>query len=95
MLIVRAGDFFGPKEGNSWFSQGLVIPAKPVIAVSYPAVPTWDTSGPTFPMWREPVRMENARLIAALGQEPHTPLDEADDATLNGLGFFAAFELRR
>jgi hypothetical protein len=24
LLIVRAGDFFGPKAGNNWFSQGLV-----------------------------------------------------------------------
>src|SRR5579859_1374013 len=23
-LVVRAGDFFGPRAGNSWFSQGLV-----------------------------------------------------------------------
>ena len=23
-LIVRAGDFFGPRAGNNWFSQGLV-----------------------------------------------------------------------
>jgi nucleoside-diphosphate-sugar epimerase len=37
VLIVRAGDFFGPKSGNnSWFSQGLVTPGKPVTAVSYP-----------------------------------------------------------
>jgi nucleoside-diphosphate-sugar epimerase len=41
-------------------------------------------------LWREPVRMDNARLIAALGQEPHTPLDEAVDATLIGLRCFAA-----
>lgn len=36
VLIVRAGDFFGPKAGNSWFTQGLVKPRKPVTAVSYP-----------------------------------------------------------
>jgi hypothetical protein len=30
--------------------------------------------------------MGNARLIAALGQEPHSPLDEAIEATLVGLG---------
>ena len=39
-------------------------------------------------LWREPVRMDKARLIAALGQEPHTPLDEAVEATLVGLGCF-------
>jgi nucleoside-diphosphate-sugar epimerase len=36
VLIVRAGDFFGPQPGNNWFSQGLVKPGKPVTVVSYP-----------------------------------------------------------
>ncbi len=36
VLIVRAGDFFGPKAGNNWFSQGLVKAGLPVKAVSYP-----------------------------------------------------------
>jgi nucleoside-diphosphate-sugar epimerase len=169
VLIVRAGDFFGPKAANNWFSQGLVKSGKPVMAVSHPShhgvghqwsyLPDvartmiellarrdslgpfatfhmtghWDADGSQmveaiqrvvarrsgrkprvtgFPwwlvtlaspfvttfremremryLWREPVRMDNARLIAALGQEPHTPLDEAVDATLIGLGCFAA-----
>jgi hypothetical protein len=30
--------------------------------------------------------MDNARLIKALGAEPHTALDEAVLTTLNGLG---------
>jgi nucleoside-diphosphate-sugar epimerase len=39
VLIVRAGDFFGPKaRSNSWFSQ-LVRPEKPVTAVTYPGRP--------------------------------------------------------
>jgi nucleoside-diphosphate-sugar epimerase len=37
-------------------------------------------------LWREPLRMDNTRLIAVLGREPHTPLDEAVEATLLGLG---------
>ena len=41
-------------------------------------------------LWREPVRMDNARLITALGREPHTPLDEAIEATLVGLGCLTA-----
>jgi nucleoside-diphosphate-sugar epimerase len=169
VLIVRAGDFFGPKAGSSWFSQGLVKPGKPVTTVSNPSrrgvghqwsyLPDvartmvellarreslapfatfhmaghWDADGSqmaeaiqrvvaqrtvrrprlaAFPwwlltlaspfvatfremremryLWREPVRMDNARLIAALGQEPHTPLDQALEATLVGLGCFAA-----
>lgn len=35
-LILRFGDFFGPRPGNNWFSQGLVKPGKPVRAVTYP-----------------------------------------------------------
>ena len=169
VLIVRAGDFFGPKAGNNWFSQGLVKPGKPIAAISNPSrrgvghqwsyLPDvartiiellarrdslgrfatfhmaghWDADGSqmaeaiqrvvarrtgrkprvaafswwlltlaspfvaTFRemremryLWREPVRMDNARLVAALGREPHTPLDEALEATLVGLGCFAA-----
>ena len=163
-LIVRFGDFFGPRPGNSWFSQGLVKPGKPVRAVTYPgergvghawaylpdAAETfarlaerekhelepfarfhfaghWDPDGTamtaaiaravgqpdlkvkTFPwwltrlaapfnetlrelaemrpLWREPIRLDNARLVAFLGApEPHTPWDDAVAATLRGLG---------
>lgn len=36
VVIVRAGDFFGPNAANNWFSQGLVQPGKPVSTISYP-----------------------------------------------------------
>jgi nucleoside-diphosphate-sugar epimerase len=36
VLIVRAGDFFGPDAANNWFSQGLVKPGKPVSVITYP-----------------------------------------------------------
>jgi nucleoside-diphosphate-sugar epimerase len=36
VLIVRAGDFFGPKAANNWFSQGLVKAGKPITSLSYP-----------------------------------------------------------
>ncbi len=35
-LVVRAGNFFGARPGNSWFSQGLVKPGKPVTGITYP-----------------------------------------------------------
>lgn len=35
-LIVRFGDFFGPKPGNSWFSQGFVKPNQPVTTITNP-----------------------------------------------------------
>ncbi|KVT10604.1 hypothetical protein WT24_13780 [Burkholderia sp. MSMB1078WGS] len=162
-IVVRAGDFFGPQLGNSWFSQGLVKPGRPVAAIRVPSrgvghqwsyVPDvarvmvelierretlepfarfhlgghWDEDGMQmaqavqrvaqrhgmrpalrdFPwwlvwvaapfvttlrellemryLWREPVRMDNARVTAVLGREPVTPLDTAVEATLAGLG---------
>ncbi|CEJ12057.1 NAD dependent epimerase/dehydratase family protein [bacterium YEK0313] len=161
-LIVRAGDFFGPRAANNWFSQGLVKPGRPVTRITYPGRPGtghqwaylpdvaetmirlvereaeladfacyhmdghWDADGramvaaigraagtpaprvsafpwwlaalasPIVPLfrelremrylWQEPVRLDNARLRALLGDEPRTPLDEAVRATLRGLG---------
>ncbi|CTQ08398.1 NAD-dependent epimerase/dehydratase [Klebsiella variicola] len=35
-LIVRAGDFFGPRAGNNWFSQGLVKPGQLPRVISRP-----------------------------------------------------------
>lgn len=37
------------------------------------------------PFWRHPVRLENRRLVAFLGEEPRTPLDVAVTATMRGL----------
>ncbi|WP_064684317.1 NAD-dependent epimerase/dehydratase family protein [Rhizobium bangladeshense] len=37
VIIVRAGDFFGPgATANSWFSSGLVTPGKPVSTIKNP-----------------------------------------------------------
>ena len=35
-LIVRLGDFFGPRAGNNWFSQGLVKPNQPITRIVNP-----------------------------------------------------------
>ncbi|KMO12228.1 NAD(P)H-binding protein [Methylobacterium platani] len=161
-LVVRAGDFFGPRTtANSWFSAALVRPGRPVRTVLDPGMPGvghqwaylpdvaetmvrlaareaglprfaafnmdghWDPDGrqmiaaiaravgrrprvrrfpwallplaaPVWPLareiremrylWREPLRMRNDELLALLGAEPHTALDEAVRATLAGLG---------
>ena len=37
-------------------------------------------------LWEIPVRLDNDRLVAFLGAEPHTPWDEAVATTLRGLG---------
>jgi nucleoside-diphosphate-sugar epimerase len=39
VIVVRAGDFFGPRVGNGWFSQGLIKPGVPVRQVSLPGAP--------------------------------------------------------
>lgn len=157
VLIVRAGDFFGPRAGGSWFSQGMVTGGKPVTAVTRPNsegtghqwaylpdvaetmmrlldrradLPNfacfhmrgvWDGDGNqlieavsrvagrtvkvrAFPwwivpfaapfvrlfrevkemryLWAVPLQMGNDRLVAFLGEEPSTPIDEAVRATL-------------
>jgi nucleoside-diphosphate-sugar epimerase len=165
-LVVRAGDYFGPQAGNSWFSQGLINPGQAVAVVTQPGrrgvghqwayLPDvartmvqllergdalepfarfhmaghWDADGTrmaeairnvvgratggaeprvrAFPwwvltlawpfvpllremkemryLWQQPIRMANTRLVALLGSEPHTPLEDAVRATLMGLG---------
>lgn len=165
-LVVRAGDFFGPRAGNNWFSQGLVKPGQPLQAITDPGRPGvghqwaylpdlaetiaqlveregalarfdtfhfnghWDADGtqmqaairracgrPELPvkpfpwwlltlawpfvpllrelremryLWQQPLRLRNARLLSVLGSEPHTPLDLAVGATLEGLGCMPA-----
>lgn len=54
VIIVRAGDFFGPGAGSSWFSQGMITPDKPVSTVTNPARKGWGISGPICPMSRKP-----------------------------------------
>jgi len=39
VLIVRAGDFFGPSVANNWFAQTLVKPGRPVSTITYPGAP--------------------------------------------------------
>lgn len=36
-------------------------------------------------LWRKPIGLDNARLVAFLGEEPHTPLDQAVRAALSDL----------
>jgi nucleoside-diphosphate-sugar epimerase len=58
-------------------------------ALVYAAAPFVTTMREVLEMrylWREPIRLDNARLVATLGREPHTPLDSAVAATLAGIG---------
>jgi nucleoside-diphosphate-sugar epimerase len=159
VLIVRAGDFFGPRAGNNWFSGGLLggkrklgaltNPARPGVGHAWAYLPDvaetmarlleredalepfatyhfaghWDADGSQmieairraagrplavrrFPwfllpllapfntllremremryLWQHPLRLDNSRLLATLGAEPHTPLDQAVRSALAG-----------
>ncbi|BFT81559.1 hypothetical protein GVv1_23510 [Enterobacter pseudoroggenkampii] len=37
-------------------------------------------------LWKQTIEMDNSKLIAFLGHEPQTPLNEAVHSTLVGLG---------
>jgi nucleoside-diphosphate-sugar epimerase len=36
VLIIRAGDFFGPHAPGSWLTGGMIRPGRPVRSVTYP-----------------------------------------------------------
>jgi nucleoside-diphosphate-sugar epimerase len=40
-------------------------------------------------LWREPLRLDNRKLVSLVGPEPHTPTDEALRETLAGVGCLA------
>lgn len=73
--------------------RALGNPALPVKRLSWtvmrlasPLVPLFRELIEMKYLWDEPLRMSNARLLRTLGDEPHTPLDEAVRSTLIGLG---------
>ena len=159
-LTVRAGDFFGPRSGTSWLTEGWVQKGKPLRAVTLPGPATtthaWaylpdfaesiarlierEAELPAFAvfnhgghqltgeamaealervagrrlarrsmpwfalavaspfvemlremlemryLWDNDVLPDNAKLVATLGEEPHTPLDQALRTALEGQG---------
>jgi nucleoside-diphosphate-sugar epimerase len=165
-IVVRAGDFFGPRPGNSWFSDGMIRKGRPLRSVMNPAragvghawaylpdvaetmarlverrdelepfavfhfgghwfddnrafaeaalrvaghpegkvrgFPWWAMVAiapfVTFAyemlemryLWRVPVRLDNRKLVATLGEEPHTRLETALTAALAGAGCLEA-----
>ncbi len=160
-IIVRAGDFFGPGPGNSWFSSAIARKGKETTSSLYPGsrhvghswaylpdlaetfaliadqeteLPVFDvfTFGghwfeggadisyavasamgrPSMPvlrfpwplfylaapfvgfcreviemryLWRLPIRLDNSKLAALLGAEPHTDVDLAIHNALHGV----------
>jgi nucleoside-diphosphate-sugar epimerase len=58
----------------------------PAVVVASPFVTLFREMLEMRYLWREPLRMDNTRLVSFLGEEPHTPLDQAVRETLSGLG---------
>ena len=160
VLILRCGDFFGPRAGNNWFNA-MLKPGKKLSAVSYPgprdlphawaylpdvgktvalllerenelaaferfhfgghwvdgntlmssirkaathpklplrSFPWWlvTLASPFVTMfrevremrylWRQPLQLDNRKLVGLLGAEPHIDLDVAVRDTLQGMG---------
>ena len=165
VLIVRAGDYYGPRVKSSWFAQAMVVQGQPVTSIKrmtpdgighgwaylpdlaeamarlleHPGLRSfervgfegfWDADGQglpklvaealgretlpqgrfpwwlmrlaapfggfpreavdILPYWRNPVRIDNSRLVELLGTEPRTPVVQAMRATLRGLGCMPA-----
>ena len=69
------------------------LPRKPfpwaVLTLASPFVTTFREMQEMRYLWREPLRLDNAKLVRALGREPHTPLGEAVARTLKDLGCLA------
>ena len=75
--IARAtGDARLPMRKLPWTLLGLAAPFSPFLR---------ELSEMRY-LWRTPLRLDNRKLLATLGQEPHTPLDAAVAATLVALG---------
>jgi nucleoside-diphosphate-sugar epimerase len=58
----------------------------PVVRALSPVVPLFREMAEIRYLWQQPLRLDNTRLRAFLGEEPHTDIDTALRTTLEGLG---------
>ncbi|MBS0472604.1 MAG: NAD(P)H-binding protein [Proteobacteria bacterium] len=56
------------------------------IGLASPFVPLFREMFEMRYLWKTPIRLDNTKLEALIGPEPHTPVDDAVRATLTGLG---------
>ncbi|WP_041741013.1 SDR family NAD(P)-dependent oxidoreductase [Collimonas fungivorans] len=56
-----------------------------LLPLAAPFVPVFRELREMSYLWRQPLRLDNRRLLQLLGSEPHTRLDEALKATLGGM----------
>ena len=88
--------------GGHWFGRGVEMaerirdiagPGLPIrgfpwlaIHAGAPFVPLFRELAEMRYLWREPLQLDNRKLVSFLGAEPHTPIDAALRVTLNALG---------
>ena len=86
-LVLRAGDFFGPRtSGNSWLSGGMVTPGKPVRSVLYPGRPEIGHAWAYLPDVAEAF----ARLLDCDAKMPDFACHHFAGHWTDGAGFVAA-----
>ncbi len=74
-----AGDEAMPIRRFPWLAVRLLSPV----------VPLFREMNEMRYLWQRPVRLDNAKLVAFLGSEPHTPIDLAVRRSLEALGCLA------
>ncbi len=81
---VEMAEMVGAAAGE----QGLPIRRLPwwLVRLASPFVTTFREMLEMAYLWQQPVRLDNRRLLAFLGEEPHTPALAAVRASLQGLG---------
>jgi nucleoside-diphosphate-sugar epimerase len=57
-----------------------------LIGLSAPFVPLSREVWEMRYLWQVPVALDNAKLVSLIGEEPHTPLDQAVTTTLRAMG---------
>lgn len=62
----------------------------PLVTLASPFVPFMRELAEMRYLWRVPLRLDKRKLVAILGEEPHTPLDAAVEATLRSMGSLQA-----
>src|SRR5579872_882315 len=85
---MEDGQAFGQAMRRAIGNPKLPIRAFPWIVVRL-AAPFNETFRELLEMsylWRKPIGLDNAKLVAFLGEEPHTPLETALRATLADMG---------
>ncbi|AMO98026.1 short chain dehydrogenase family protein [Collimonas arenae] len=79
-MVAAIGRASGQPDLRAWaFPWWLVV-------LGSPFVPLFREMREMSYLWRQPLHLDNRRLLKLLGKEPHTGLDEAVRAALTGIG---------